>query len=117
MVVWLCCENKGIERVFSQESSEGGKSKWQSKRTFSSEIVEGEEMRFPPCPHCGAEEGVYRKAQARGSAELQYDSSGNFVETYSDRVWFKGSDTIRCAACGKIRPSLRIEGKLVVVAE
>lgn len=69
---------------------------------------------IPPCSHCGATI-TYSNAQARGTAELHFDETGEQLEMFTDRQWFKISSTIRCAECGKIRRDLVHDGTRVKV--
>lgn len=66
-------------------------------------------MLLPPCPHCGYDRGVFVRAQAKGPAEVHYDSEGQQIEICYDNLYFEPSRTVRCGDCLRIRRDVSVE--------
>jgi hypothetical protein len=71
-------------------------------------FIEGREdnMKFPPCPHCGKLEEVYVNGQWHGPAPHFFETNGIYCEASTDKLRAKLGKTIRCASCNKIRKDI-----------
>ena len=72
------------------------------------EIVTGNAMNIPNCPHCGVSNCLVRNVRASGWCKEYYynDYDGDGIgetEIDTDGLCFTRPKRIRCAECGKIR--------------
>ncbi len=65
--------------------------------------------KIPPCPHCGAEDSVYRNVRVSGYTKELFDEleyGGEMPNT--DMLKYSHAKTLRCVKCGKIRRDVTI---------
>lgn len=74
---------------------------------------------LPPCPHCGAQTGVYMKVRAFGWCEEYYEVGGRAIEMSDEGLQFTFNQTLRCDDCMMIRRDLGFDQQngLVVSVE